>query len=78
MLCSAIACTSTVDAGTRAVIFDKSRGIQDTVIGEGTHFRIPVIQEPIIIDVRSRPRVISSSTGTKDLQTVRILTIFID
>jgi hypothetical protein len=33
-----------VDAGTRAVVFDKIRGVQDKVVGEGTHFRIPFIQ----------------------------------
>ena len=59
-----------VDAGTRAVIFDKFKGIQAVSVGEGTHFKIPFIQEPKIIDVRSRPRVIHSSTGTKDLQMV--------
>ena len=60
-----------VDAGTRAVIFDKFKGIQAVSVGEGTHFKIPFIQEPKIIDVRSRPRVIHSSTGTKDLQMVK-------
>ena len=33
-----------VDAGKRAVIFDKLQGVQQTSIGEGTHFRIPYIQ----------------------------------
>lgn len=33
-----------VDAGKRAVIFDKLQGVQQTTIGEGTHFRIPYIQ----------------------------------
>jgi prohibitin 1 len=33
-----------VDAGTRAVIFDKISGVQEKVVGEGTHFRIPFIQ----------------------------------
>lgn len=33
-----------VDAGQRAVIFDKFRGLQDTPVGEGTHFRIPFVQ----------------------------------
>lgn len=33
-----------VEPGTRAVIFDKVRGIQDTVVSEGTHFRIPILQ----------------------------------
>ena len=41
-------------------------------VGEGTHVRIPIIQDPIIMDIRSRPRIIHSATGTKDLQTVNI------
>jgi prohibitin 1 len=46
--------------------------VQQKVIGEGTHFRIPWVQVPIIMDIRSRPRIINSSTGTKDLQMVNI------
>lgn len=66
-------CLYDVDGGRRAVIFDKlNGGIQQLVIGEGTHFRIPFIQDPIILDVRSRPRTIHSATGTKDLQMVNI------
>ena len=60
-----------MDGGRRAVIFDQLRGgVQQEVIGEGTHFRIPMIQQPRIIDVRARPRTIHSATGTKDLQMV--------
>ena len=33
-----------VDAGNRAVIFDKVQGIQKEVVGEGTHFKIPFLQ----------------------------------
>lgn len=33
-----------VDAGTRAVIFDKFNGIQQEVKGEGTHIKIPFFQ----------------------------------
>jgi prohibitin 1 len=66
-------CLYDVDGGRRAVIFDKlNGGVQQRVIGEGTHFRVPFIQDPIILDVRSRPRTIHSSTGTKDLQMVNI------
>ena len=61
-----------VDGGNRAVIFDKFYGIQDKVCNEGTHFIMPFIQVPIIIDIRDRPRTIHSLTGTKDLQTVNI------
>ena len=54
------------------VIFNKLYGIEPDVMKEGTHFRIPFIQEPVIMDIRDRPRTIHSATGTKDLQTVNI------
>lgn len=57
--------SSLVDAGHRAVIFDRFRGVQDTVVGEGTHFLIPWVQKPIIFDCRSRPRNIPVITGSK-------------
>lgn len=47
LLCNVISCRLSflsVDAGNRAVIFDKIQGIQQTVKGEGTHFKIPFIQ----------------------------------
>lgn len=59
-----------VDAGEGAVIFNKFRGVQEKVYHEGMHFRIPGIMMPRIFEIRSRPRLISSSTGTKDLQQV--------
>ena len=61
-----------VDGGYRAVMFDRLRGVQRAVSGEGTHFRIPWLQTPHLFDVRIRPRNISSNTGTKDLQVVTI------
>ncbi|MBN3312026.1 PHB protein, partial [Atractosteus spatula] len=61
-----------VDAGHRAVIFDRFRGVQDIVVGEGTHFLVPWVQKPIIFDCRSRPRNVPVITGSKDLQNVNI------
>eukprot|EP00043_Microstomoeca_roanoka_P010650 m.101053 g.101053 ORF g.101053 m.101053 type:complete len:272 (-) comp14957_c0_seq2:2165-2980(-) len=61
-----------VDGGHRAVIFDQFRGVSDVVRPEGTHFMIPVIQKPIIYDVRSQPRNIPVTTPSKDLQNVNI------
>jgi len=61
-----------VGPGERAVIYDRFRGVLDQVEDEGTHFRIPVVQDPIIMDVTTRPRSIPCTTGTKDLQTVNI------
>lgn len=62
----------TVEGGHRAIIFSRLGGIQDDVLTEGLHFRIPWFHYPIIYDIRSRPRKIASPTGSKDLQMVNI------
>merc|ERR1712110_950046 len=62
----------TVEGGHRAIIFARIGGIQNDVMVEGLHFRIPWFHYPIIYDIRSRPRKISSPTGSKDLQMVNI------
>lgn len=61
-----------VDGGHRAVVFNKIVGVRSTVYNEGTHFKYPFIEKPIIYNVRSKPRNISSPTGSKDLQMVNI------
>uniref|UniRef100_A0A7S1BDQ0 Prohibitin n=1 Tax=Corethron hystrix TaxID=216773 RepID=A0A7S1BDQ0_9STRA len=66
-------CLFNVDGGERGIMFDQLRGgIRDEVWAEGTHVVVPVIQRPIIMDIRTRPREIPSVTGTKDLQMVNI------
>jgi len=62
----------TVEGGQRAIIFSRIGGIQDDMYTEGLHFRIPWFQYPIVYDIRTRPRKISSPTGSKDLQMVNI------
>jgi len=62
----------TVEGGHRAIIFNRLSGIQKDIYPEGLHFRIPWFEYPIIYDIRSRPRKISSPTGSKDLQMVNI------
>ena len=61
-----------VEAGHRAIIFDRLVGIKPEAVGEGTHFLIPFIQWPIFYDIRTRPRNIMSLTGSKDLQMVNV------
>eukprot|EP00889_Picochlorum_renovo_P007824 jgi/Picre1/34854/NNA_002320.t1 len=62
----------TVDGGERAIMYDRIQGVLEKPVGEGTHFRVPWFQTPNIMDIRMRPRTISSVTGTKDLQMVNI------
>ena len=61
-----------VKGGTRAVIFDRLRGVSDQVVNEGTHFLVPWLQKAITFDVRTKPRNISTTTGSKDLQMVSL------
>ena len=62
----------TVDGGHRAIMFSRIGGIQNDIMAEGLHFRVPWFQYPIVYDIRSKPRKISSPTGSKDLQMVNI------
>lgn len=61
-----------VDGGHRAVMFNRILGVKDTVYREGIHVRVPWFDHPTIFDIRTRPKVIRSPTGTKDLQMVDI------
>uniref|UniRef100_A0A8C6RRN5 Prohibitin n=1 Tax=Nannospalax galili TaxID=1026970 RepID=A0A8C6RRN5_NANGA len=59
--------------GHRATLFNRIGGVQqDTILAEGLPFRMPWFQYSTVYDIRARPRKISSSTGSKDLQTVTI------
>jgi prohibitin 1 len=61
-----------VDGGERAVIYDRFRGVLKDVKTPGMHFKIPYIQYPYIYDIKSKPRTVNTSTGSKDLQQVNI------
>ncbi|KAK6339154.1 Prohibitin-1, subunit of the prohibitin complex (Phb1p-Phb2p) [Orbilia javanica] len=61
-----------VKGGSRAVIFDRLSGVKETVVNEGTHFLIPWLQKAVVYDVRTKPRNISTTTGSKDLQMVSL------
>ena len=63
-------CLYTVEGGHRAVIFNRLTGINQQVKGEGTHLRWPWFDQPYIFDIRTRPKLIQSPTGTRDLQMV--------
>ncbi|CCE78085.1 Piso0_000698 [Millerozyma farinosa CBS 7064] len=61
-----------VEGGKRAVIFDRLKGVQQQVVGEGTHFLIPWLQKAVVYDVRTKPKTIATITGSKDLQNVSL------
>lgn len=53
-------------------LFNRLHGIKDKVYPEGTHFKIPWFERPIIYDVRARPTVVDSTSGSRDLQMVSV------
>ncbi|KAJ3709239.1 hypothetical protein LUZ61_012944 [Rhynchospora tenuis] len=61
-----------VDGGHRAIVFNRIQGIKDKVYPEGTHLMIPWFERPIIYDVRARPHLVESTSGSRDLQMVKI------
>ena len=54
-----------VEPGHRAFKFNKFSGIQDSIMREGWHFKIPYFERQIIYDVRTHPKQIKSVTGSK-------------
>lgn len=61
-----------VDGGHRAIVFNRIYGIKDKVYPEGTHLIIPWFERPVIYDVRARPHLVESTSGSRDLQMVKI------
>ncbi|MCD9560221.1 Prohibitin-1, subunit of the prohibitin complex (Phb1p-Phb2p) [Datura stramonium] len=61
-----------VDGGNRAIVFNRILGVKDKVYPEGTHFMIPWFERPVIYDVRARPHLVESTSGSRDLQMVKI------
>lgn len=66
------ACTFTVGAGERALIYSYFGGVKQFVYPPGIHFLIPITDRAIPFDVRIQPYVIQADTGTKDLQKVNV------
>ncbi|KAK1288406.1 hypothetical protein QJS10_CPB19g00809 [Acorus calamus] len=61
-----------VEGGHRAIVFNRIGGIKDKVYPEGTHLKLPWFERPIIYDIRARPHLVESTSGSRDLQMVKI------
>lgn len=61
-----------VEGGHRAIVFNRFLGIKDGVYEEGTHFMIPWVERVMDYDVRAKPNMITSTSGSRDLQMVNI------
>lgn len=59
-----------VGAGQRGVVFNNFSGIEDRILGEGTHFRIPLLEAVTTVSVRTQKTDVKAEAASKDLQTV--------
>jgi len=60
LLATATQALYNVDGGYRAIVFNKVTGVKQKTYAEGTHFKIPFIEKPVLFTVRSRPYEIAS------------------
>ncbi len=61
-----------VGAGERGVVFNNSTGIENRVLSEGTHFRIPFVEQVINMPVRTQATTFEENAGTQDSQSIDV------
>jgi prohibitin 1 len=59
-----------VGAGQRGVVFNNVTGLENRILGEGVHFRIPFVEAVTKLPVRVQKTEVRAEAASKDLQTV--------
>lgn len=60
-----------VGAGERGIVLNFG-AVQEVVLNEGMHFRVPIMQEVIIMDVKIQKAVTDAASASSDLQDVAL------
>ena len=60
-----------VGAGERGIVMNFG-AVQDKVLNEGSHFRVPVMQEIILMDIKIHKVVTDAASASSDLQDVAL------
>lgn len=61
-----------VDTGHKGFKFNKVSGVRMNTVKEGWHLKTPWLEKAVIFNVKSQPTKIESTTGSMDLQQVKI------
>ena len=62
-----------VQPGHIGIVYNRIGGLNErSVCNEGINFLMTWLQRPIVFDVRTRPQIINSQSGSKDLQMIQI------
>jgi prohibitin 2 len=63
----------TVQPGHMGVVYNRMGGLKDkATLTEGMNFLTPWFQRAVVFDIRTRPQLINTQSGSKDLQMVAI------
>jgi len=63
----------TVQPGHLGIVYSRMGGLKDkATLTEGMNFLIPWFQRAVVYDIRTRPQLINTQSGSKDLQMVQI------
>ncbi|OJW85304.1 MAG: HflC protein [Bacteroidetes bacterium 46-16] len=60
-----------IGAGERGIVLNFG-AVQKNVLGEGMHFRVPIMQEVVIMDVKIHKAVTDAASASSDLQDVAL------
>lgn len=59
-----------IGVGERGVVFNAGSGVEDRILSEGTHFRMPFVESVTSMDVKTQKTDVKAEAASKDLQTV--------
>ena len=65
-----------VEPGHRAIKFNSITGVGETTYREGYNLKLPLLERPIIYDVRTHPKSIKSATGSKGKLTTLLTSVY--
>lgn len=61
-----------IGAGQRGVVFNSFSGVEPRILGEGTHLRIPFVENVIQMPARTQSTPFEENTGSSDSQTIDV------
>lgn len=59
-----------IGAGQRGVVFNNGTGVENRILGEGFHFRTPLVESVTSLSIQVQKNEVKAEAASKDLQTV--------
>src|SRR4051812_18362130 len=59
-----------IGPGSRGVVFNRVTGVENRILGEGTHLRVPILESVTSMSVKVQKTEVHAEAASTDLQTV--------